>query len=58
MLIFVRFGNISADTERAVHIHLVQQAGMLVGMLVVVAFVAFEEASWASLAVVGDMAWP
>lgn len=54
MFIFVRFGNISADTEHVVHIHLVQQAGMLVGMLVV-AFVAFEEASWASLAV-GDMA--
>ena len=40
MLIFVRFGSISADIEPAVHIRPVQQAGKLVGMLVVVASVA------------------
>ena len=53
MLIFVRFGSISADIEPAVRIRLVQRVGMLVGMLVVVASVAFVafEASWASLAV-------
>ena len=40
MLIFVRFGSISVDIEPVVHILLVQQAGKLVGMPVVVASVA------------------
>ena len=40
MFIFVRFGSISVDIEPVVHILLVQQAGKLVGIPVVVASVA------------------